>query len=384
MKLSNWMDLLPAEEMARLIRQEEEPPLDAIWDKAQRRAERVKKAEKQHAKRWKRGLLIAAAVCVAAAGTALAAAIFRWNQPLVEQYNPPETIREELIQTGKDLNYRVEHDGVAVTFQQVIGDENEIKVLCQVESVDGRGWQGGVRTIEYFLDGVSPDYRVCQMGGWQTVGDTSQGDKQRGAAVQDFALFINPVTSIDGRVITVRVKDFFREEPYSLQQAGIDWQTASPDIAETWQASFRVDYSLLTKTDTYYPNKPVKVGDTWTLHQISISPLSAKVVLLPPSENAIFDPANEGIDFDDENFTAGEASEIVYYMDDGSVRVLNTSGSSAGIGGDDAVFLGRPYWAIDTSQIRAIAVGPMTKINGITFYEPRENPEDYPIHYFLK
>ena len=183
MKLSNWMDLLPAEEMARLIRQEEEPPLDAIWDKAQRRAERVKKAEKQHAKRWKRGLLIAAAVCVAAAGTALAAAIFRWNQPLVEQYNPPETIREELIQTGKDLNYRVEHDGVAVTFQQVIGDENEIKVLCQVESVDGRGWQGGFRTIEYFLDGVSPDYRVCQMGGGRTVGDTTQGHNQRGAAV---------------------------------------------------------------------------------------------------------------------------------------------------------------------------------------------------------
>ncbi|MCQ4950717.1 hypothetical protein, partial [Bittarella massiliensis (ex Durand et al. 2017)] len=109
-----------------------------------------------------------------------------------------------------------------------------------------------------------------------------------------------------------------------------------------------------------YPNKPVKVGDTWTLHQISISPLSAKVVLLPPSENAIFDPANVGIDFDDEDFTAWEASEIVYYMDDGSVRVLNTRGTSAGIGGDDAVFLGRPYWAIDTSQIRAIAVGPMT------------------------
>ncbi len=140
------MDLLPAEEMARLIRQEEEPPLDAIWAKAQRRAERVKKAEKQHAKRWKRGLLIAAAVCVAAAGTALAAAIFRWNQPLVEQYNPPETIREGLIQTGKDLNYRVEHDGVAVTFQQVIGDENEIQGAL---SGGKSGWAGLERRFSH-------------------------------------------------------------------------------------------------------------------------------------------------------------------------------------------------------------------------------------------
>ena len=54
MKLSDWMDLLPAEEMARLIRQEEEPPLDAIWVKAQRRAERARKAAKKPAKRWKR------------------------------------------------------------------------------------------------------------------------------------------------------------------------------------------------------------------------------------------------------------------------------------------------------------------------------------------
>ena len=370
------MDLLPAEEMARLIRQEEEPPLDAIWDKAQRRAERVKKAEKQHAKRWKRGLLIAAAICVAAAGTALAAAIFRWNQPLVEQYNPPEAIREELIQTGKDLNYRVEHDGVAVTFQQVIGDENEIQVLFQVESLDGQGWKGGFRTVDFFLDGVSPDYRVCQVRGWRSVGDTSQGDKQRGAAVQDFVFFINPTTSIDGRVVTIRLKDFFRESSYDLQQGGIDWESASPDIAETWQVSFRVDYSLFVDTTHYYPNTSFKVGDTWTLSEISISPLSARVVLTPPRKNAYLDLGNDG--------TAEEGSHIIYYMDDGSVRVLNTSGSSNGGENGEAIFFGRPYWAIDTSQIRAIAVGPMTKINGITFYEPRENPEDYPIHYFLK
>lgn len=378
------MDLLPAEEMARSIRQEEEPPLDIIWAKARRRAERARKAEKSPVKRWKRTLLIAAAVCVAAAGTALAAAVFRWNQPLVEQYTPPETIREGLIHTGKDLNCRVEHDGVAVTFQQVIGDENEIQVLFQVESLDGQGWKGGFRTVDFFLDGMSPDPKVCEMGGWNSVGDTSQGDKQRGAAVQDFAVFINPVTSIDGRVITVRLKDFFRETPYDLQQGGIDWESASPDIAETWQASFRVDYSLLTKTETYFPSQPVKVGNTWTLSQISISPLSARVVLVPPFKGAVFDPANEKATYGEEDFSVQEASEIIYYMDDGSVRVLNTIGGSGCGENGEAIFLGRPYWAIDTSQIRAIAVGPMTKINGITFCEPREDPEDYPIHYFLK
>ena len=377
MKLSNWMDLLPAEEMARLIRQEEEPPLDAIWDKAQRRAERVKKAEKQHAKRWKRGLLIAAAVCVAAAGTALAAAIFRWNQPLVEQYNPPETIREELIQTGKDLNYRVEHDGVAVTFQQVIGDENEIKVLCQVESVDGRGWQGGFRTIEYFLDGKEPDWWVCDGGGWLEAGDMSQGNMQKGAAIQNYMFTASPKESIDGRILTVRLSDFFYSSFTDLYKAGIDHMTATPEVPGSWEVSFRVDYSLLLKTERYTPNQTITAGGDWTFSEIALSPLTARIVLTPQDKGARFDLNDEGLSFDN-----GAGAEIILYLKNGSTRILNT-----GCGGgknQELIFQGEDFWAVDTSQIRAIALGTMVTAKGQVVVEPKENPEDYTIYYYFE
>lgn len=371
------MDLLPAEEMARLIRQEEEPPLDAIWDKAQRRAERVKKAEKQHAKRWKRGLLIAAAVCVAAAGTALAAAIFRWNQPLVEQYNPPETIREELIQTGKDLNYRVEHDGVAVTFQQVIGDENEIKVLCQVESVDGRGWQGGFRTIEYFLDGKEPDWWVCDGGGWLEAGDMSQGNMQKGAAIQNYMFTASPKESIDGRILTVRLSDFFYSSFTDLYKAGIDHMTATPEVPGSWEVSFRVDYSLLLKTERYTPNQTITAGGDWTFSEIALSPLTARIVLTPQYKGARFDLNDEGLSFDN-----GAGAEIILYLKNGSTRILNT-----GCGGgknQELIFQGEDFWAVDTSQIRAIALGTMVTAKGQVVVEPKENPEDYTIYYYFE
>ncbi|MZL69677.1 MULTISPECIES: DUF4179 domain-containing protein [Eubacteriales] len=377
MKLSNWMDLLPAEEMARLIRQEEEPPLDAIWAKAQRRAERVKKAEKQHAKRWKRGLLIAAAVCVAAAGTALAAAIFRWNQPLVEQYNPPETIREELIQTGKDLNYRVEHDGVAVTFQQVIGDENEIKVLCQVESVDGRGWQGGFRTKEFFLDGTATDWQVCQGGFWEQAGDATQGNRQNGKALQNYTFSIQPQESIDERVVTIRLSDFFYSSFLDLYNADIDEQTATPDIANTWEVSFRVDYDLLLKTERYHPNLSITAGDDWTLSEIAVSPLTVRVVLTPQYKDARFLLNDEGRSSEE-----GAYIPIILYFNDGTVRILETT--PGGGKSQELTYLGKNYWAIDTSQIRAMAVGTITKADGSDVYEPKENPEDYTIYYYFE
>ena len=370
LKLSDWMDLLPAEEMARSIRQEGEPPLDIIWAKARRRAERARKAEKPPVKRWKRTLLIAAAVCVAAA-------VFRWNQPLVEQYNPPETIREGLIHTGKDLNCRVEHDGVAVTFQQVIGDENEIRVLCQVESVDGRGWQGGFRTIEYFLDGKEPDWWVCDGGGWLEAGDVSQGNTQKGAAVQNYMFVASPKESIDGQILTVRLSDFFYSSFTDLSRAGIDDRTATPEVPGSWEVSFRVDYSLLLKTERHTPNQTITAGGDWTFSEIALSPLTARIVLTPQYKGARFDLNDEGLSFDN-----GATAEIIFYLKDGSTRILNT-GCSGGKN-QELIFQGENFWAVDTSQIRAIALGTMTTAKGQVVVEPKENPEDYTIYYYFE
>lgn len=225
-----------------------------------------------------RVMVAAAAVCVLASGTVLAAEWFGWNPTILEKYQPSEEQQESLPEEGiiQDVSQTVTHDGVDVTLTQVLHDDYNLYMLCEVQLPDGvqatedLGFANG---MDVLIDG-KPAGDICEgsSGGSGGVIIPENAESSDTLTYEISYLFGSPV-DWNGRTITLTF-DALRDYQGIKAPAADDGTL----IAEgPWSFEYTIDGSS-DMVRTYEINQTYDFGGYDILiNRIEISPLSYKI-----------------------------------------------------------------------------------------------------------
>lgn len=223
-------------------------------------------------------LLAAAALCVLASGTVLAAEWFGWNTQILNKFQPSQTQQEQLPQSGAIQNVELSStsNDVSVTLKQVVHDQYNLYLLCEATLPDTISLDDTQRENLVFdgfsvlIDGQEPSEVIpgASYGGGADFLEPEEDTPENTLFYEVSYLFGAPI-DWDNRTLSLVLGD--------LQTSDI--KAATPEESDTLaEGPWTFDYSMDDSSDL---TQTIEVNSTYNfggydilVNNIEISPLS--------------------------------------------------------------------------------------------------------------
>lgn len=202
-------------------------------------------------------ILIGALLAFSTVGVS-AGVIFNWNEKLSNYLNINTYQKDELVETGMEINQSATDNGLTVTALQSVGDKYGVYILFDIEAPEGMDLtkNHNFLKMKWKIDGIitsNVEYSIINC------------NKNKATLILNLEMPEN----VSGRGINIEFENFgYKEEDddFDIQLEG------------KWNFSWTLDYEDVSKN--YEVNKDLKIyGGEAVFETLNVSPFSTTVIL---------------------------------------------------------------------------------------------------------